>query len=250
MKIRTFIVEDNPSYSETLSLMIHNNSELDLTGVAFNKNDAVEKIISINPDVLFLDIELGKHTGFEILDECAGYYKYVIITTSHEEYALKSYDYPVVHYLLKPISEDQLVKSIEKVKVCLRNRNSLNDITNAVFKIQNLKGRKIFFPDKNLHHSIEVDSIIMIESDSSYSNIITVNRKIKISKNLSFVQNLFSEFPEFKRIHRGYIININHIQNVKRGMDSHLTLTNGYTIPISINIKGELFTALGIKENS
>lgn len=248
MKIRAIIIEDIPSYNETLSLMLQNNNDIELVATASSKAEAIEKIVSLNPDLLFLDIQLGKHNGFEILDECKGYYKYVVFTTCHEEFALKGYEYPVAHYLLKPIEEEQLLSAIEKVKFCLISPNSLDSINNSLFKIHNLKGKKIFFPDKNVHHAIEVDSIIMVESDSSYSNIFTLIRKIKISKNLSYMQNLLIDFEEFKRVHRGYIINTNHITNVKRGLDSHLTLTNGHVVPVSNNIKGDLFTFLGIKE--
>jgi two-component system LytT family response regulator len=216
--------------------------------MASNKEEAIEKIKSLTPDLIFMDIKLGKSNGFDVLDECKSFYKYVIFTTSYDKYAIKGYNYNVVHYLLKPIEEEQLAIALEKVSLCLNDSYYQEDISKIIFKISNLKSKKIFFPDKNVHHAIEIDSIIYIESAASYSNIYTINRTIKISKNLSYMQNLLSEYPEFIRVHRSYIINRNHIINFKRGVDSSLTVTNNYIIPISINEKDNLFKILGIKD--
>nr|HPG65076.1 LytTR family DNA-binding domain-containing protein [Saccharofermentans sp.] len=89
------------------------------------------------------------------------------------------------------------------------------------------------FYKKTLSNDGIVDPIPMEELEKSMINLSTGSE---------------IDFEEFKRVHRGYIINTNHITNVKRGLDSQLTLTNGHVVPVSNNIKGDLFTFLGIKE--
>lgn len=250
MKIRTIIVEDIQSYIDTLKIMLEAYAEIEVIATTNNKIDAIEKISALSPDLIFMDIQLEKSSGFDVLDECINSYKYVIFTTCHEEFALKGYKYNAVHYLLKPIDENMLKTAVEKVTFCMQNNSNSGNIENIVLKYSNLKKDKIYFPDKNVHHAIEIDSIIMIESDSSYSNIHTLNRTIKISKNLRFVESLLKEHKEFIRVHRCYIINSNHISHLKRGDNSLLSLTNGHSIPVSNLEKNNLFTLLGIKNFS
>lgn len=248
MKIKAIIVEDVQSYIDTLMIMLTNHPEIEIIATATNKTDAIETIKRICPDLIFMDIQLGKNSGFEILDECANSFKNVIFTTSHDEFALKGYNYNVLHYLLKPISENDLAIAVEKAKILFNSSYNINEIRNALFKVNNLKSAKIFFPEKNIQHSIEVDSIIYIEGDAAYSDIVTLTRTIKVSKNLSMIQKILSNYHEFLRVHRSFIINKHHIQNLRRGNDSSLFLTNGFTIPIASTEKKILFTSLGIKE--
>lgn len=248
MKIRTVIIEDIQSYIETLKIMLEAYPEIEIVATASNKVNAIEIIKKYTPDLVFMDIQLGKNSGFEVLDECDDYYKKVIFITSYNEFALKGYNYRAIYYLLKPFSEEALSIAISKTKIFFETAANLIDIRNAVFKINNLKSNKIFFPDKNVHHSIEVDSIIYIESDAAYSDIFTLTRNIKVSKNLSMMEKLLNNYSEFIRIHRSYLINKNHIINLKRGNESSVYLTNGYILPVSNNEKAELFTQLGIRE--
>lgn len=248
MKIKTVIIEDIKSYIETLKIMLSIYPQIEIVATASNKAEGVDVLKKHMPDLVFMDIQLGKNSGFEILEECSDYYKTVIFITSHEEYAIKGYNYKVLHYLLKPFDEDALSIAINKTNRHFENQTNIIDIRNSVFKINNLKSNKIFFPDRNVHHAIEVDSIIYIESDAAYSNIFTLTRTIKVSKNLSMMTQVLNNYTEFIRIHRSFLVNKNHIINLKRGNESSVYLTNGYVLPISNNEKATLFTQLGIRE--
>lgn len=248
MKIKAIIIEDIQSYIDTLLIMLSKYKEIDVVATATNKHDAIEVIKMHKPDILFMDIQLGKNSGFEILDECIDDFNSVIFTTSHDEFALKGYTYRVLHYLLKPIDETALQAAIEKAKKHFQEPFTLDELKNSIFKISNLKSKKIYFPDKNIHHSIEIDSIIYLGSDAAYTDIYTLSKNIKVSKNLSTMQDMLSEYPEFIRVHRSFVININHILNLKRGPSSTILLTNGFTVPISNSEKDYLFKILGIKE--
>ena len=248
MKIKAIIVEDVVSYIDTLKLMLSSHKNIELVATATNKNDAIKQIKKHSPDVLFMDIQLDKSTAFEILDECKNDYKYVIFTTSYDEFALKGYDYKAIHYLLKPIDDLQLAQAIEKLEFCLDDSTGSFDLKNTFFNVANLKSKKLFFPDKNIHQAIAIDAIIYLESDGAYTNLYTIDKTIKLSKNLGSIQHLLIDQPEFHRIHRSYLVNQNHIVNLKRGLESSLTMSNGHSVPISNNEKSNLFVALGIKE--
>lgn len=248
MKLKCVIIEDIQSYADTLMLMLQPYKEIEVVAKVKTKQDAVKIIRLHQPDLVFMDIQLGKDNGFDILDECNDDYKYVIFTTSHHEFAIRGYNYRVIHYLLKPIMESQLDIAINNA-IRIFNQLALTDeIKNSFFKISQIRSEKIYFPEKNLHYAIEIDAIICIESNAAYSDIFTLNRSFKVSKNLSNIQKMLDKYPEFIRVHRSYIINKNHILTLKKGNDSLLYLTNGYEIPISNTEKTELFKRLGLKD--
>lgn len=248
MKIKAVIIDDIHSYIDTLCLMLSQYNDIQIIATASNKEDGIDILKKHNPDLVFLDIQLKDKSGFEILNECPNHYRYVVFTTSFENYAIQSYNYRVLHYLLKPIDPNSLQIAIDKARNSLSDAYNLEDIRNCVFKIFNFNTPKIFIPDKNIHHAIELDSIIYIQSSASYSNIFTIDRQLKASKNLNYMNKILENLPQFIRVHRSYLVNTNHIKNLKRGMSSTLQMTNNYLVPISNAEKSMLFTRLGIKE--
>lgn len=248
MKIKAVIIDDIPSYIDTLCMMLSQYSEIQIVATATNKEEGIYLLKKHSPDLIFLDIELQDKTGFEILDECPNYYRYVVFTTSFEDYAIQSYNYRGLHYLLKPIDPNSLQIAIDKARTSFSDVYNLEDVRNCVFKVFNFNTQKIFIPDKNVHHAIELDSIIYIQSSASYSNIYTIDKHFKASRNLNYMNRILENQPQFIRVHRSYLVNINHIQNLKRGMSSTLQMTNNYLVPISNAEKSSLFTRLGIKE--
>lgn len=249
MTIKAIIIEDIHSYLDTLQNMLKQFKQIDIVATATTKSEAINAISLHQPDLIFLDIQLGNNNGLDILEACKNMYKYVIFTTCHDEFALEGYKYNTVHYLLKPITQEELTKAIEKIPTFDSTIVQTENMKNMMFNIQHFKGQKLFFPDKNRYIATEVDSIMYITSEASYSNIHTIDRILKISKNLGFMENFLVNYPEFVRVHRSAIVNINYITSVKRGVDSQLTLYNGLQIPISLKEKSDLFTLLGIKEN-
>lgn len=103
-------------------------------------------------------------------------------------------------------------------------------------------------PENNFQTAVDVDSIIYLESQGSYTKVYTLFKTITTSKNIGSMLETLDQYPEFIRVHRSYVINQNHILSLKRGEDSQVNLTNLHIVPISKSEKNHLFIKLGIKE--
>jgi two-component system LytT family response regulator len=195
-----------------------------------------------------MDINLGKSTGFEVLNLCKGNYKYVIFTTAYSEYAMKAFDYNTLHYILKPIKKQDLLDAVAKITT---TEPSNNNTTIPKLLLENnaphasSKG-KFYYPDKGSWKFIETKDIIYIESENSYSNIHTSDISIKVSKNLTKMTTILNEDDFFVRIHKKYIINIHFLKEIKKGIKSTTTLTSNLELPVSALKRADIFKKLGV----
>jgi two-component system LytT family response regulator len=253
MKITAFIVEDISHSIKTLEILLQKYDEIELVGFATNAEEAIEKIKVLKPDVLFMDIKLGKDSGFTVLDQTKGFYKFVIFTTAYSEYSLSAFHYQTLHYLLKPIDIDMLDKAVDKVinffEATSNTVNPYDEINKLNLILNNKNGKTIFVPEKNSWLAINTDQILYVKAEASYSYINTLVKNIKVSKNLSAMEKMLEGQDHFFRVHRSYIINTLYIKSLKKGNDSSIELINGENIPISQNEKNVFFTKLGVKQD-
>jgi two-component system LytT family response regulator len=202
---------------------------------------AIDIINESKPDVVFLDIQMPEMDGFTMIEKVKNRDFNLIFTTAHDEFALKAIKVSAIDYLLKPVDKDELLASMEKIKVSksgdlLEDKlklllNNLNDNTND--KINISADGKVYLLDK--------DDVIMLKSDKSYTTIFLKNeQQILVSKTLKEVEKKF-QFSEFFRVHNSYLINLNHIKEYLKGLGGELIMTNGLTASISRNRKAELF---------
>ena len=171
MKIKAFIVEDISHSIKTLEILLQKYDEIELVGFATNAEEAIEKIKELKPDVLFMDIKLGKDSGFTVLDQTKGFYKFVIFTTAYSEYSLSAFNYQTLHYLLKPIDIDMLDKAVDKVinffEATSNTVNPYDEINKLNLILNNKNGKTIFVPEKNSWLAINTDQILYVKAESS-----------------------------------------------------------------------------------
>ena len=114
--LKAFIVDDEPYCCETLVTLLEEYCpEVKVTGVFHNGKDALEAISKESPDLVFLDVEMPKMNGFEMLEELGSINFHLIFTTSYDQYALKAIRFSAIGYLLKPIDADELQNAVQKV---------------------------------------------------------------------------------------------------------------------------------------
>lgn len=183
---------------------------------------ALNCVTTQKPDLLFLDINMPDLSGIEFLDNL-NYQPYVIFTTAYSEYALKSYDYNTLDYLLKPIRFNRFLKAVNKA-------NSYYNISQKRLSNSKEEGGKevIFIKNSEGIHRIKLKEILFIESFKNYVSYNSNNGKIEVKKSLSEVEVTLPKHL-FIRIHRSYIVNINFIKSLKY---DGVTLTNEHKLPI------------------
>lgn len=255
---RCLIVEDIEMAAQSLKFLIEKTApnEFEIFW-GQDADEAIEIIQNLKPDLIFMDIQLGGANGFDILDKMKGYYKHVIFTTAYSEYAIKAFKYHTIHYLTKPINRNDLAEAIERFK----NRteedlgsstaisNSLIDglklLTSQVAK-PNSSSDKIYVLEDGAFISIDVNDIYYLEAQRSYCDICCYDKKYNNTKTLGYFQTQLSEYTQFKRIHKSFVVNCNYIKSIKKGLNSTIELSNGVVLPISGNEKDDLYAYLGI----
>ena len=219
--IRCVIIEDQPPAQRILQKYIGDIDSMELKGVFSDALQALQFLKEHQVDLLFLDIHLPKLSGIEFM-KTMNYKPDIILTTAFPDYALESYDYGVVDYLLKPFSFERFVKAVSKVASKKEEDFQETPVAHKPSK------KELFIKSGYEHIKIKVNDIIFIKSDADYTEIVTPEKKHLSSEPLRFwSENLPA--AKFPRIHKSYIVNISKIEKV---MGNQVTLSGDIKIPI------------------
>ncbi|MEG1586261.1 MAG: LytTR family DNA-binding domain-containing protein [Bacteroidales bacterium] len=202
--IKTIIVEDEPPARMKLAAFIERCPELQISQI-FNDGESAFEYLKTNPDCLvFLDIQMERMTGMQLLEKSVHIPK-VIITSAYEEYALKGFEYNVSDYLLKPYSFDRFRKAVDKVVREIKMEQMESRTENAYILVKS---------EYRLER-VELDTILFVEGMKDYLRIHTASRKIMTLRSFT---SLETELPEtqFIRIHKSYLVAVAHITAIEK----------------------------------
>lgn len=224
--MKTIVVEDSRIAREGLVRMLGAFPELEVVGQADHPDTALELIERTRPDIIFLDIHMPGASGFDLLEKL-DYSPRIVFTTAYSEYAIKSFDYNTIDYLLKPISPARLAQAIEKLG---NNREP----TAAEIKPPLEMNNKIFIKDNDKCHLVSLESIRYIESCKNYVRVFFGEESAFIKKSLNQVEE---RLPKrfFFRANRQFIVNLQAIVAIEEAIHDgyEITMDNGLTIDIS-----------------
>ncbi len=241
--ITAFIIDDEPTSLEALGLKIGRiSSEIDIIGAFTSAIDATPKIEELSPDLIFLDIEMPEMDGFNFLEQFPNRNFEVIITTAHDEYAIRAVRQSAIDFLLKPVSISELREAIERVKQKLsikqKSEKTSSQKLNALFD-------KIPVPSMRGLVFLPVNEILYLESEGNYTSIFLENKqKIVSSRNLGDYENLLENL-QFFRIHHSTIINLSKIKEYLKGEGGSVILSDGTELDVSKRKKKEFLDLIG-----
>ncbi|MFK7949190.1 MAG: LytR/AlgR family response regulator transcription factor [Saprospiraceae bacterium] len=239
-KYTAIIVDDEERARRTLKLMLETFCpEIEVLGSYKNIPEGVLAINKLNPNIVFLDIEMPEYNGFELL----GFFREVnfeiIFVTAYNQYALKAFEVSAVDYVLKPIDGDLLAKAIEKAAKRIGTTEMQERLDTLKTNTETEIFRKIALPVSEGLLFVEVDNIVHLEAEGAYTNIyLADNQKLFVSKRLKYFEDLLQNRKAFYRCHRSFLININFVNKLNRN-EGHLTLDNQKSIPLSRDKKSE-----------
>ena len=217
--IKAVIVEDSRLARNELKELLKAHAEITLVGEAENVDDGLKLIEEHKPDMLFLDINMPEKDGFELL-ESLDEVPITVFTTAYDEYAIKSFEYNALDYLLKPINEKRFAIAIEKVKEKLTSNAEESDS-----QVQRLTGNsQIFIKDGEKCWLVKIGDISLLEIVGNYTRVFFQDEKPLLYKSLNQVEEKLPE-KYFFRANRQQIINTNFIQNVVPWFNGKLKLT-------------------------
>jgi DNA-binding LytR/AlgR family response regulator len=205
--IRCIIIEDQPPAQRVLLKFIGDMHHMELKATFTDALKAMDFLMTEPIDLIFLDIHLPKISGIDFLKALPNQ-PHVILTTAFSEYALESYEYHVVDYLLKPFSFERFVKAVSKVPVASSEKHAETVATEI-----NPAAKILFIKSGYDHLKISIDDILFIRSEADYTEIFTFEKKHLTSHSLKhWLQTLPS--GHFTQVHKSYIVNTQMILKV------------------------------------
>ncbi len=232
--MRAIIIDDERLARKELNNLLKNYPEIEIVDQAVNADDALEKIKRLNPDLIFLDIQMPGKTGFELLEELDKVPK-VIFTTAYDEFATRAFDVNALDYLLKPIQEERLKDTITKVLAVETSVLSERAQEESLEVKQSLGvNDQVFVKDGERCWFISLKEIRLFESDGNYIKVYFNNVKPMIHKSLNALDEKLDE-RSFFRASRKYIINLSWIETIETWFNGGLLvqLKGGEKVEVS-----------------
>jgi two-component system, LytTR family, response regulator len=229
MKITCLIVEDEPNAMKILENYIAQLPSLVLAGSCKDGEEALKFIADNAVDLIFLDINLPDISGLELSAQLG--VQNIVITTAYSDYAVESYSFSAIDYLLKPISFNRFCQTIVKAKAVLERQ--LGTQLNKASGID-----PVFVKDGKKLISIACASILFIESANEYASIVTATGKHLLYKRMKDLENTLPQ--NFIRVHHSFIVNINAISKI----EDNQIFVGARKIPISNKYRQSFKTAI------
>ena len=219
--------------------------EIKLIGEADSGKQGIPLIEQLQPDIVFLDIEMPGMDGFEMLKEIAAKKFHIIFTTAYDHYAIKAIRFAAFDYLLKPVDIEELKLAVERIV----NSQPQNQIKKLEVLEQNLFAaaslNKIAIPTLDGLLFFNISDITYLEAHSNYTEIhFATNQKLTASRTLKEFEELLPA-DKFFRPHHSYIINLQYIKRYIRGDGGQIELQNGTTVSVSRKKKEEFLKVIG-----
>lgn len=234
MKVKSLIIDDSSFIIDLLSDQLRQyHPNIELLGFAKSGTEGLEKIKLFKPDLIFLDVEMGDMTGFDMLNCLENITFQTIFITSHSHYAIKAFRFNALDYLLKPINKKELAQAIKRHISKSTLAENQNQIHNALNNLQtkDLKEQTLLLQTQKGTLQLALKHITRIESDRNYSYIHLFNNTKELSsKTLGYFEEILAD-KGFCRCHRSILVNRFHIDSILSG-DSFL-LRDKSIVPIS-----------------
>lgn len=232
-KIRAIIVDDEESARDVLeNLLLLFCSSVEIISKCSHVEEAVERIKKDKPDVVFLDIEMPKYAGYEIVKHFDKVDFQIIFVTAYNQYAIKAFEVAALDYLLKPVNIDRLQEAVERVAQRTLEGNHAEQLKLLKNTLENNEIKSLLVYDKGQQHLVAFEEIIAIEAMESYCVFHCIDKQIVASKNLAAYEKILEGNNCFFRIHRSWMINQKHILHYSKS-DLSIQLKNNLSVKLS-----------------
>lgn len=234
--MRTLIVDDERLARNELRRMLENFPKIDIVGEAANADEALPMIDELQPDLLFLDIQMPGKNGFELLQAIEGKAPDVVFTTAYDEYAIKAFEFNALDYLLKPIELHRLSEAIHRVEEEMQHhapdatRPAPTDPSHRILG----ENDQVFVKDGEKCWFVKLGKVRLFESMGNYVRLYFDDQKPLVLKSLNALEDRL-DAATFFRANRKHIINLTWIEKIEPWFSGGLlvTLRGGDKIEIS-----------------
>ena len=246
--IKAIIIDDEKHCIDRLENLLKDFcQEVKILEKCFDVDTAYEKIKTLKPDVIFLDIQINEVTGFDLLKKFEKVDFEIIFMTAFEQYAVQAFRFSALDYLLKPIDSDDLISAVEKLKTKMQGQNSSTDSFELLLQnFNNLrqKNKKITVPTIYGFEMISTQDILYCKSDVNYTTLFLKDKKnFTVARTLKEFESVLSQY-DFFRINNSYVVNLDYIKSYNKGKGGFVKLENGVEIEVSSRRKDDFLVRL------
>jgi two-component system LytT family response regulator len=248
--IQALLVDDEQNSRETLKGKLELFCpEVEVIGEAGSVAEAQEALQKHKPQLLFLDIELGGESGFDLLEALSAQTTEspsVVFITAHDEFAIRAIKFSALDYLLKPIDPEELVKAVRKAEEEKGMPAKASSFDVLVENIRKAAGspKKVVVPTSDGMHVIKISEIVRLESSSNYTTFYLANHKpLLASKTLKEFDSLLNGYS-FNRIHKSHLVNMNYVKRYVQTDGGYLILEDDSHVPVANRKKEHLLNIL------
>jgi two-component system LytT family response regulator len=241
------IVEDEiQSHKVLRNLISQSHSDVEVTASAYTVEEGYQKITTLKPDLVFLDVELPDGLGFDLLKRIPEPDFSVIFITAYDRYAITAIHFGALDYILKPVGEKELKAALKILSDNIQKKMSGQRLKILFDTLANVEEKKL--PERmtistlGSDYYLEIKSIIRLEANQNYTEFtISENpKKILASVNLGKYEEQFELYDDFKRVHRSHLVNLNFVDKLVKTDGGYLLMKNGDKIPVSRKYRDDL----------
>ncbi len=245
---KVVIIDDEPHCINRLNKLLvpAYNNMLTICGTAQTLGEASRLITIEQPDLVFLDVQIGDQTGFDLLRGLRSVNFAIIFTTAYENFAIQAIKFSAIDYLLKPVDEDDLNNALLKFMDNAKQKTAAEKIDALLVNTQsaNTAPKKIIVPTVSGFEFLDVADIVRCNSDINYTTIYLKNKqKLVVAKTLKEFESMLSPYSFF-RIHNSHLVNLAYIKSYNKGKGGSVLLTDGTELEVSSRRKDEFLKKL------
>jgi two-component system LytT family response regulator len=240
--IRCILVDDEKNALEMMEWLLKTYCpNVEIMAICNSAEQGIEAIHKFKPDVVFLDIEMPRMNGFDMLEKFDKLFFDVVFCTAYDQFAIKAFKYSALNYLLKPVDPDDLKATVERIE----ERKAIPTKEQFDLLLQNINQpvkstpQRIALTTNDGMIFVPTSDIIYCEAESNYTKVVLLGgKKIVVSKVLKDIDEALSG-PDFCRVHSSFLINVNRIKKYVRGDGGYLIMDDDANISISRNRRQE-----------
>lgn len=246
--IRSIIIDDEKNNIENLQGLLNKHCpEVHVIGFGLNADEGVAIIQQLQPDLVFLDIQMPGKNGFQLLESLSNYNFEIILVTAFDQYGIQAVKFSAIDYLLKPVRVDELKAAVNKVEKRVRNARQNLELQNLLQLLKHQEHKsdhRLALPTAKETRFVNPQDIIRCESSNAYTSFyLTDGQKIMVSKPIYEYEELLSDFG-FIRCHQSHLVNKKYVKSWVKEDGGSLLLIDNSNIPVSRSKKEEVLKGL------
>ncbi|MFZ9956981.1 MAG: LytR/AlgR family response regulator transcription factor [Flavobacteriales bacterium] len=243
--IKAIIIDDIEQARITLKKDLETYApDVQIIGEANGVIEGAKLLKNMQPDILFLDIQMQDGSGFDLLDILKDISFKIIFITASDAHAIKAFRYAAIDYLMKPVDPDELTAALDKFRAQKLNENEKYKLLNDSLKNHQKPNERLALHTQDKIHIVNINDILRCESSVNYTEFhFNGGKKLLVTKTLKDFEDLLAD-QGFYRVHQSHLVNTKYIKEFVKTDGGYLLMNDGFNVPVSVRKKAEVIKML------